>query len=77
MWAFLSRRLATWLIIAVGAPLLGWLLGRIGDAVEARRGPNALSRGLQWTRGFLLRKRVAPRGAADPAGARDAGSPAR
>ena len=36
MWALLSRHLRVWLLLAVGAPLLAWLLGKIGDAVERR-----------------------------------------
>lgn len=80
MWAFFSARLRMWLLLAVGAPILGWLLGKVGDAIEARRGPNALSRGLQKGRGWLRHRAKGPlagRPAADPAGAADAGTPAR
>lgn len=80
MWAFFSARLRMWVILAIGAPVLGWLMGRIGDLVEARRGPNPLSRTLQKGRGWLRRRSrgpLAPRTAADPAGVRDAGTPAR
>jgi hypothetical protein len=80
MWAFFSARLRMWLLLAVGAPVLGWLLGRIGDAVEARRGPNGLSRALQKGRGWLRRRTRGPlaaRPAADPTGPADAGTPAR
>ncbi|HVL84126.1 MAG TPA: hypothetical protein VM367_07570 [Pseudonocardia sp.] len=79
MWAFFSARLRTWLLLAVGVPVLGWLLGRVGDAVEARRGPNGLSRGLQTVRGWLRRRARGPlaRRPADPAGPADAGTPAR
>jgi hypothetical protein len=80
MWAFFSARLRMWLILAVGAPVLGWLLGRIGDLIEARRGPNNVSRVLQKGRGWLGRRSRGPlaaRRGADPAGVRDAGSPAR
>jgi hypothetical protein len=80
MWAFFSARLRMWLILAVAAPLLGWLLGRIGDLIEARRGPNTVSRVLKTGREFLRRRSRGPlaaRQAADPAGVRDAGVPKR
>jgi hypothetical protein len=91
MWAFLSAKLRMWLIVAIGAPLLGWLLGRLGDAIEARHGrPTMLSRTLQKGRGWLRRRTRGPlaprpvddapvtdRPAADPGSVRDTGSPAR
>lgn len=80
MWAFFSRRLRMWLILAVGAPLVGFLLGKIGDLVEARRGPNVVSKTLHTGRRWLQKRSTGPlasRTAADPAGARDAGTPAR
>jgi hypothetical protein len=80
MWAFLSARLRMWLILAFVVPLLGWLLGRVGDLIEARRGPNALSTVLQKGRSWLRRRSrgpLAPRRPGDPASVRDAGSPAR
>jgi hypothetical protein len=84
MWAFLSARMRMWLVLAVIAPALAWLLGKLGDAVEASRGPNRLSRGLQWLRGWLGRRSRGPlaarssqRPAADPAGPGDPGAPAR
>lgn len=60
MWAFFSARLRMWLVLAIGAPILGWLLGRIGDAIESRRGPNGLSRTLQRGRGWLRRRSKGP-----------------
>jgi hypothetical protein len=30
MWAFFSRRLRMWLILAVGAPVVGFVLGKVG-----------------------------------------------
>ena len=60
MWAFLSARLRMWLILAIGAPLLGWALGRVGDLIEARRGPNTVSRVLQKGRGWLRRRSRGP-----------------
>lgn len=79
MWAFLSARLRMWLILAVVAPLLAWLLGKLGDVLEARRGPNRVSGVLQWLRGWLGRRARGPlaRPAADPAGPADPGAPAR
>lgn len=80
MWAFFSARLRMWLLLAVGAPLLGWLLGKVGDALEKRRGPSAFTRVLQTGRDWLARRSRGPLGArrpADPAGPRDPGAPAR
>lgn len=80
MWAFFSARLRMWLILAVGAPVLGWLLGKVGDLVEARRGPNGLSKVLQTGRDWLARRSRGPlaaRRAAETGGPRDAGAPAR
>jgi hypothetical protein len=47
MWAFLSRRFQLWLVLAVGAPLTSWLLGRIGRQLEARNGPTRISNALR------------------------------
>ena len=80
MWAFLSARFRMWLIVAVLAPLVGWLLGRIGDLIETRRGPNAISRTLQAGRSWLRRRSrgpLAPRRRADPTSVEDGGAPAR
>jgi hypothetical protein len=60
MWAFFSRRLRVWLILAIGAPVLGWVMGRVGDAIESRRGPSGFSRTLQRGRDFLLRRSRGP-----------------
>lgn len=79
MWAFFSRRLRMWLILAVGVPLTAWLLGRIGDAIEARQGSNRASRALQTLRRWLQNRATGPlaRPAADPTSVRDPGTPAR
>jgi hypothetical protein len=80
MWAFFSRRFRMWLLLAVGVPVAAWLLGKVGDVIESRGGPNAASRALQKARAFLLRRSRGPlagRPAADPAGTRDTGVPAR
>ncbi|MCU1626768.1 MAG: hypothetical protein JWP64_1717 [Pseudonocardia sp.] len=60
MWAFLSKRLRMWLILAVAAPVVGWLLGKVGDLIEKRRGPNAVSRTLHQGRGWLQRRTKGP-----------------
>jgi hypothetical protein len=85
MWAFFSRRLRMWLVLAVGAPLLGVVLGKVGDLIEARRGPNAVSKVLKTGRRWLQRRSKGPLAAradeqrtqADRSGVRDAGVPAR
>jgi hypothetical protein len=80
MWAFLSARFRLWLVMAVAAPVVGWLLGRAGDLIEARRGPNALSNVLKTGRSWLRRSSrgpFAPRRPADPASVQDSGAPAR
>lgn len=60
MLAFLSARLRLWLLLAVGAPVLSWLLGAIGDRIEARSGSNTTSRALQKGRGWLRRRTRGP-----------------
>lgn len=46
MWLFFTRRLRMWLILTVLVPLGTGLLRRVGRAIEQRRGPSAVSRGL-------------------------------
>ncbi|MGQ0576086.1 MAG: hypothetical protein ACT4RN_18030 [Pseudonocardia sp.] len=83
MWAFFSARLRMWLIFAIVAPAAAWLLGKVGDAIEARRGPNGVSSALQWLRGWLGRRARGPwagrgqRPAAAAGGPADPGAPAR
>ncbi|MFP5023052.1 hypothetical protein [Pseudonocardia phyllosphaerae] len=60
MWALLSRNLRVWLLLAIGAPILAWLLGKLGDAIEGRRGPNAFSKTLHAGRRFLERRTKGP-----------------
>ena len=80
MWAFLSARLRMWLLVAVVAPVVGWLLGRVGDMIEARTGPSGLTKvlkvGREWLRG-RTKGPLAARRAADTGGVRDPGAPAR
>jgi hypothetical protein len=79
VWAFFSARLRMWLILAVGAPLLGWVLGKVGDAIEKRRGPTTLTKVLQKGRDWLARRSRGPLGRrpANATGSADAGVPAR
>jgi hypothetical protein len=46
MWLFLSRRLRAWLILTVVVPVASGLLRRLGQELERRRGPSAVSNGL-------------------------------
>ena len=46
MWLFLTRRFRMWVIITVLAPLATQVLRRLGQAIERRNGPTALSNGL-------------------------------
>lgn len=60
MWAFFSRRLRMWLFFALGAPVLSWLLGQVGDRLEARNGVTTSSRALQKGRDWLRRRSRGP-----------------
>jgi hypothetical protein len=41
MWLFLSRRIRTWLVLAVGVPLARFLGRKVTAFVSARRGRGA------------------------------------
>jgi hypothetical protein len=58
MWAFFSRRARLWLITVLVAPLLSVILGRLGTALERRKGPSTLSRGLQSGSRWLNRSKA-------------------
>lgn len=58
--AFFTRRLRLWLLLALGAPVLAWVLGFVGDRLEARSGPTRLTRGLGKARGWLDRRTRGP-----------------
>ncbi|MCA1672234.1 MAG: hypothetical protein LC799_08545 [Actinobacteria bacterium] len=60
MWALLSRRLRMWVFFALATPALAWLLGKVGDSLEARSGPSSASRTLQNSRNWLQRHSRAP-----------------
>jgi hypothetical protein len=60
MWLFLRRRLILWVALAIGVPLLDWLLGKVSEAIRARKGDSAMTRGLDRTRSgvrMMRRKR--------------------
>jgi hypothetical protein len=57
MWALLSRRLRMWLILAIGVPLADWLLGKVSDAVRARKGETRVTRGIDSTRSGVRKLR--------------------
>lgn len=56
MLAFFTARFRTWLLFAVAAPILSWLLGTIGDRLEARHGRTPVVRALQTSREWLRRR---------------------
>jgi hypothetical protein len=62
MWLFFTRRLRMWLILTVAVPLATGLLRRVGQAIEQRRGPTPISRGLLKAGDFGDRARDTLRG---------------
>ena len=46
MWLFLTRRFRMWVILTVLAPLAVEVLRRLGQTLERRNGPTAVSSGL-------------------------------
>ena len=55
MWAFASRRFRTYLLFAVGAPLAGWALTKLGEEIEQRTGETTVTRAVHKTRGLVKR----------------------
>ncbi|MDQ3452294.1 MAG: hypothetical protein M3493_06285 [Actinomycetota bacterium] len=53
MWALLSRRLRLWFLLAVGVPIVGWLLEAVANRMEARSGETALTRRMHSGRSWL------------------------
>ena len=53
MWALLSRRLRLWFLLAVGVPIVGWLLEAVANRMEARSGETALTRRMRGGRSWL------------------------
>ena len=62
MWLFLSRRLRTWLIVTLAIPLATGVLRRLGETLQRRNGPSALSDGLLKVSRFGDRARARRRG---------------
>jgi hypothetical protein len=46
MWLFLTRRFRMWVILTLLAPLATNVLRRLGQTLEKRNGPTAVSNGL-------------------------------
>ena len=46
MWLFLTRRFRMWVILTVLAPVATKVLRGLGEAVQRRNGPSAISNGL-------------------------------
>ena len=46
MWLFLPRRFRTWVLITFLIPLATGLLRRVGETLQRRNGPTAVSNGL-------------------------------
>jgi hypothetical protein len=46
MWLFLTRRLRTWLLLTLVLPVATGVLRRVGQSIERRNGPTAISNGL-------------------------------
>jgi hypothetical protein len=46
MWLFLTRRFRTWVIVTLLVPVGTALLRRVGQTLERRNGPTAVSNGL-------------------------------
>jgi hypothetical protein len=46
VWLFLTRRFRMWVILTVLAPVATKLLRGLGEALQRRNGPSAISNGL-------------------------------
>jgi hypothetical protein len=57
MWLFLRRRLILWAALAIGVPLLDWLLGKVSEAIRARKADSAVARGIDSTRSGVRKMR--------------------
>jgi hypothetical protein len=66
MWFFLMRRVRLWLLLTVVVPLASGLLRRIGQALERRNGPSAVSRTLIRAGDLADRTRARLRGGRRP-----------
>jgi hypothetical protein len=57
MWLFLRRRLILWAALAIGVPLLDWLLGKVSESIRARKGDSVVTRGIDSTRSGVRQMR--------------------
>jgi hypothetical protein len=57
MWLFLRRRLILWAALAIGVPLLDWLLGKVSEEIRARKGDSVVTRGIDSTRSGVRQMR--------------------
>jgi hypothetical protein len=55
MFAFLSRRFRQYMILALGVPVVAYLLDGLGKSIEERRGDSAVTRGMRSGGDFLRR----------------------
>jgi hypothetical protein len=46
MWLFLRRKLIMWAVLAIAVPLVEWLLGKVSEAIRAKKGESTLTRSL-------------------------------
>jgi hypothetical protein len=46
MWFFFFRRFRMWVLLTVLAPFATWVLRRLGQTLERRNGPTAMSNSL-------------------------------
>ena len=60
MWAFASRRFRTYLLFAIGAPVAGWVLNKVGEEIEQRTGETPVTRTLHKTRAVVKRVERGP-----------------
>lgn len=60
MWAFLSRRFRQYLFLAVGVPVIAYVLDGVGSALEGRRGPTTVTKAMRSGGDFLRRRGRGP-----------------
>jgi hypothetical protein len=60
MWAFLSRRFRQYLLLAVGVPIIAYLLDGVGSALEERRGSSSMTKAMRSGGDFLRRRGRGP-----------------
>lgn len=60
MWAFASRQVRRWMILAVGVPVAAWALDRLGERLEARTGETLLTQAVRTGGAALHRQERGP-----------------